>query len=138
VNSPDLTPPRLGCIAERPNGELVGCGANWQPDYMAVGRTNNVLAWQKLFRFVELAGPLQCPVGTSTHTECEPQWPALAAQFGVTGPPAVCGATVDAPPAVDGPPKKTDPGCCSASAPRGSSLVLGLGVLALLRRRRAS
>jgi uncharacterized protein (TIGR03382 family) len=44
----------------------------------------------------------------------------------------VCGGLVDAPPAVDGPPKKTDPGCCDAGPPRGSSIVLGLGVLALL------
>jgi len=135
-NSPDLAPPQLGCLAQRSNGELVGCGANWQPDYMAVGRTNNPLSWQKLFRFVELAGPLSCAAGTPTHTECEPQWPALAQQFGVTGPPAVCGGSVDAPPAVDGPPKKGAPGCCDAGAPGGGSIVLGLGVLVLLRRRR--
>ncbi|MBS1124836.1 MAG: hypothetical protein H6Q90_7064 [Deltaproteobacteria bacterium] len=135
-NSPDLAPPQLGCLAQRANGELVGCGANWQPDYMAVGRTNNPLSWQKLFRFVELAGPLSCAAGTTTHTECEPGWPALAQQFGVTGPPAVCGGSVDAPPAVDGPPKKGDPGCCNAGAPGGGSIVLGLGVLVLLRRRR--
>jgi len=135
-NSPDLAPPQLGCLAQRANGELVGCGANWQPDYMAVGRTNNPLSWQKLFRFVELAGPLSCAAGTPTHTECEPQWPALSQQFGVTGPPAVCGGSVDAPPAVDGPPKKGDPGCCDAGAPGGGSIVLGLGVLVLLRRRR--
>ena len=135
ATSPDLVPPHLGCLAQRANGELVGCGANWQPDFMAVGRTNNPLTWQKLFRFVELSGPLQCAAGTTTHTECEPQWPALAQQFGVTGPPAVCGATVDAPPAVDGPPAKTD-GCCDAGAPRGGAIALGLGVLVLLRRRR--
>jgi len=135
-NRPDLAPPQLGCLAQRPNGELVGCGANWQPDYMAVGRTNNPLSWQKLFRFVELAGPLSCAAGTTTHTDCEPGWPALAQQFGVTGPPAVCGSSVDAPPAVDGPPKKGDPGCCDAGAPGAGSLGLGLGVLVLVGRRR--
>jgi uncharacterized protein (TIGR03382 family) len=104
-----------------------------------VGRANNPLMWQKLFRFVELAGPLQCGAGTTTKLKCEPQWPALAQQFGVTGPPAVCGGAVDAPPAVDGPVAKKTGGCCDAGAPGASSLLVGLGLLAVLgRRRRAS
>ncbi|MBA3453175.1 MAG: hypothetical protein H0T42_08785 [Deltaproteobacteria bacterium] len=135
-NGPDLAPPQLGCLAQRPNGELVGCGANWHPDYMAVGRTNNPVTWQKLFRFVELSGPLQCAPGTTTHTDCEPQWPALAQQFGVTGPPAVCGGSVDAPPAIDGPPNKGETGCCDAGAPGSGASLLGLGVFVAGRRRR--
>jgi len=138
-NAPDLVPPRLGCLAEKPDGELVGCGANWQPDYMAVGRATSPLGWQKLFRFVELAGTLECPAGTTTQLECDPQWPALAQQFGVSGPPAVCGGAIDLPPAVDGPPLKTDPGgCCSAGTSATSSIISALGAVSviLLRRRR--
>ena len=139
-NLPDATAPHHGCLAERPNGELVGCGANWQPDYMAVGKATSPLAWQKLFRFVELAGPLACAAGTTAATECDPQWPALSQQFGVTGPPAVCGASPDAPPLVDGPPRKTEAsGCCETGSTSPGSALLAFGVLALLRRgRRAS
>jgi hypothetical protein len=135
TNRPDLVPPQAGCLAQRANGELVGCGANWQPDYMAIGRANDPLKWQKLFRFVDLAGPLQCAAGTTTHTLCEPEWPALASQFGVTGPPEVCGASVDAPPAADSTPVKTG-GCCDAGANGSGSIVLGGIALLALRRRR--
>ena len=139
-NLPDIAAPLHGCLAQRENGELVGCGANWQPDYMAVGKASSPLAWQKLFRFVELAGPLECAAGTTSATECDPMWPSLAQQFGVTGPPAVCGGATDAPPATDGPPPpKKHGGCCAAGSDAGSGAVLALGVLALLRRaRRAS
>lgn len=139
-NSPDVQPPRLGCIAERPGGELIGCGANWQPDFMAVGRATDPLAWQKLFRFVELAGPLACPAGTTTQELCAPMWPALQQQFAATGPPETCGGAMGP---VDGPPpmprKDGGAGCCDASgASTGGLALFGIGALVLARRRRAA
>lgn len=137
-NGPDRVPPQHGCLAQKPDGELVGCGANWQPDYMAVGHAATPLAWEKLFRFVELAGPLACPAGTTSQVECDPQWPALSQQFGVTGPPATCGGVSDGPPAPDGPPAKKPGGCCDAGDGGPGALVLGAGLAALLIRRRAA
>ena len=143
-NSPDAQPPQLACLVERPagegpGGELLGCGANWQPDYMAVGRATNPLAWQKLFRFVELAGPLACPAGTTSQLECDPMWPALEQQFGVAGPPPSCGGVVDGSP-VDGPPQPPprSGGCCDASAAAPSWLAVLVGAGLRRRRRRTT
>lgn len=143
-NAPDARPPQLGCLVERADGQLLGCGANWQPDYMALGRATEPVAFQKVFRFVELAGPLACPAGTTTHTECEPQWPALQQQFGATGPAATCEGVV--PPPIDAPPEPRTPGtaggCCDAGAgaPADVAALVGLvgcGLAGLGRRRRA-
>ncbi|HEY4177391.1 MAG TPA: sialidase family protein [Kofleriaceae bacterium] len=137
-NGPDPVPPHLGCLGQRPDGTLVGCGANWQPDYMAVGQGADPLAMHKLFRFVELAGPLTCPAGSTSATECDPQWPALQQQFGATGPTATCAAPADAGPPPALPKASTDDGgCCNASTVAApGALLLACGVGLLLSRRR--
>jgi hypothetical protein len=126
---PATTAPRLGCLGKRPDGSLIGCAANWDPDFMAVARSDDASQWQKLFRFVEFAGPLTCPPGTTGHDMCDQQlWPGLRAQFGVTGP--TCGTATDLPGA-DGaevPPIKAGGGCCDA----GDRSPIGLGLLAWL------
>ena len=124
-------PPHLGCLGQRSDGAFVGCGANWEPDFKAVARTLDTEKWQKVFRFVELAGPLQCPAGTSVADICEPMWPALKELFGATGP-GMCPAVPDG-----APPKKPSNGggCCDAGA--ASNGWLALLVLVVLRGRRA-
>lgn len=123
--------PHLACLGKRPDGTLVGCGPNWDPDFMAVGSSTDGAQWQKLFRFIELAGPLQCPAGTAGHDTCEGMWPGLELQFGVTGP--LCGATPDATP-----PPEPGGGCCDAGtrAPGGGGL-LALATSSWILRRRA-
>ena len=130
--SPLDAPPQLGCVGQRSDGAIVGCGANWEPDFKAVARTSDAASWQKVFRFVELAGPLECPAGTTVAEMCEPAWPALKELFGATGPQC---------PAVepDGPPPKKPSnggGCCDAGAARSSWLSL-LALALMLRGRRA-
>ncbi|MGN6104425.1 MAG: WD40/YVTN/BNR-like repeat-containing protein [Kofleriaceae bacterium] len=126
-------PPQLGCLGAR-GDELIGCGANWQPDFKAVARSSDGATWDKVFRFVELAGPLKCNAGTTTQEVCDPMWPSLQQQFGATGP--TCGA-----PEPDGPPP-TKPeergGCCDAStgAPIGAIALGGFVAALVLRRRR--
>jgi hypothetical protein len=128
--------PQLACLGLAPDGTLVGCGANWQPDYKSVARSRDGGAtWEKVWRFVELAGPLACPPGTPEHDVCElGQWDTLRRQFGATGP--VCGDHV-----VDGavePPPPKNGGCCGAgggSPLPGAALVVIAGAWA--RRRRA-
>jgi hypothetical protein len=127
--------PQLQCLGQRMDGQLVGCGANWQPDFMAVGTaTPDAADWTKIFRFVELAGPLDCPAGTTSNLECDPLWPNLQQQFGATGP--TCGAAPDTtvePP----PPPKEGGGCCDAgNGAAGGTLLAGLIAVVLGRRRR--
>jgi len=136
--APMTSPPQLACVGQRGDGAIYGCGANWDPDNEAIARSTGGTTWSKVFRFVELAGPVDCPAGTPEHDTCGGQWPAVQQQFGATGPTA-CNAepVADDTPA---PPKKAG-GCCDAG---GASLgQLGqLGLFALLccartlRRRR--
>lgn len=122
---PPATSPRLGCLGQRPDGTLIGCATNWDPDFMAVGTSSDGAQWQKIFRFVELAGPLSCPPGTAGHDICDQQyWPGLKMQFGANGP--ACGAPVDAPVDTVEPPRPG--GCCDA----GDGAPIGLGLLTLL------
>jgi hypothetical protein len=128
--------PRLGCLGKRPDGSLIGCAANWDPDFKAVARSTDAVQWQKVFRFVELAGPLACPAGTPGRDMCDQElWPTLKAQFAATGPTDPACAI---PPGDTTEPPKEPGGCCDA----GTGSPLGAGVLAgllacLLGRRRA-
>lgn len=129
------SPPQLACVGQRGDGAIFGCAANWEPDFKAVARSSDAATWDKLFRFVELAGPLSCPAGTGQASMCDGLWPALQQQFGATGPTA-CGAPVAD---VTTPPRKSG-GCCDAGASPGDlGAIAGLAALcggALRRRRR--
>ncbi len=124
----------FGCLGERDDGRMFACGANWMPDFKAIGQSADGAAWDKVFRFVEMAGPVECPAGTPQADTCAPMWPVFEEQFGTKGP--TCGANVvDAPPEV----KPDDGGCCDAAGGAGGSSFLGLLVGAsLYRRRRAT
>jgi photosystem II stability/assembly factor-like uncharacterized protein len=123
-----VTAPQLGCLGKRPDGTLVGCAANWDPDFMAVGRSDDTSQWQKIFRFIELDGPLACPAGTAGHDMCDQQlWPGIKDQFGVTGP--MCSTATDLPfDQVDAVAPPRSGGCCDA----GDRSPLGLGLVGLL------
>jgi hypothetical protein len=110
--------PTMGCLARRPDGTLVACATNWDPDFMAVGTSVDAIRWTTVFRFAELAGPVECPAGTAQRDVCEPLWPGLDSQFGPS-----CGGEPDGAPPIDQP-----GGCCDAGDPRGP---LGLGLLTL-------
>jgi len=131
--------PQLACLGKNPDGSLIGCGANWQPDYEAVTKsTDSAASFSKVWRFVELAGPLDCPAGTPEYDNCNLEmWDNVKAQFAATGP--TCGSNVVPPDGANGDPApKKSGGCCDAgtSAPIGLVWVVVVGGL-LLRRRRA-
>ncbi|MDB4952871.1 MAG: hypothetical protein JWO36_440 [Myxococcales bacterium] len=131
--------PQLACLGQRDDGALFGCGANWDPDFKAVARSaDGGASWQKVWRFVELAGPMQCPAGTPEYDMCDQaQWANLRAQFGATGPS--CGIAPDPPADAAAPPvasKKS--GCCDASDGAPTMVVLTLVLALLLTRRRAA
>jgi hypothetical protein len=136
--------PQLACVNARPDGTLLGCGANWDPDFKAVARsTDNGASWTKVWRFVEIAGAVQCPVGTVEHDTCDVTlWDCptcmtdLKRQFGAKGP--ACGSSATD---VSGDTTTKKPGgCCDAGSSGGAaamwSIVLGL-LLCKRRRRRA-
>lgn len=127
--------PRLACLAQAPDGALVGCGANWEPDFKAIARsTDGGATWTKVFRFSEMHDAVQCSDGTVQHDMCDVMlWDCpmcgtdLKRQFTVKGPS--CGASD-----TSTPPKKSN-GCCGAGDPVGAvwALVVWFG---LARRRR--
>ena len=85
--SPDpmIKPPRMACIGERPSdGALFTCGANWNPDKMALGRSSDGgKTWQKLMRFIEIDDELACPAGSGHVSKCAGIWQGIACQFGI-------------------------------------------------------
>ena len=133
--APLASPPQLACVGQREDGALFGCGANWEPDFKAIARSADATSWDKVFRFVELAGPVECPAGTAQADVCGAQWPAVQQQFAATGP-TTCGG-----PAPDMTVKSSG-GCCDASdsslGQLGASCLLAAlcGVHTLRRRRR--
>ena len=134
--SPMTSSPQLACVGQRDDGAIFGCGANWEPDFKAVARSADGVCWDKTFRFVELAGPVECAAGTPQHDMCEALWPMVQEQFGTTGSGA-CGGS--AAPSVCAPPAKS--GCCDASdASLGELATMGalaaLCCARTLRRRR--
>jgi uncharacterized protein (TIGR03382 family) len=134
--TPIAPAPQLACLGKSPGGDLIGCGTNWQPDYEAVARsTDNASTFAKVWRFVELAGPLKCPAGTAEYDMCDQEmWDNLKGQFGATGP--TCGANiVDAPSSGDPAPPKSG-GCCDATPAPAGLVWLLLGSTWLLLRRR--
>jgi hypothetical protein len=135
--SPMTSSPQLACVGRRADGAIYGCGANWQPDNQALARSGDGTTWEKVFRFIELAGPVECPAGTPQHGTCGGHWPSLQQQFGATGP-AACNAQ---PPPAHTPPPKQAGGCCDArGTPAGELGAMGLLAAvcsaATLRRRR--
>jgi hypothetical protein len=137
--TPMNAPPQLECLGQRADGTLIGCGANWQPDFMAVAKSADAgQTWQKVWRFVELAGPLACPDGTAEHDMCDlGLWQGVKDQFGATGP--TCGANAGDPvPGGEPPPKKKPGGCCDAGegAPVSALWAFALGLFVLRRHRR--
>lgn len=132
--------PQLACLAKRSDGVLFGCGANWDPDFKAVAKSGDGGAsWEKVWRFVEIAGAVKCSEGTVQHDTCDVvQWDCptcqtdLKRQFGAKGP--ACGVEGTDPP-IDQPPKKNG-GCCDAGSGAAGNLVWLLAIGYWLTRRR--
>ncbi|MBP9088720.1 MAG: exo-alpha-sialidase [Kofleriaceae bacterium] len=140
--TPVANSPKTTCLSEREDHQLLTCGTNWDPDFLALGRSSDGEQWQKIFRFVELAGPVACPAGTPQYDTCESlMWPSLREQFGVTGPKCGGDGVLDGvpPDAPDGGGTPRSKGCCEtgSTAPQ-TWLLAALTVGLLLRRRRAT
>lgn len=126
--APIANPAQLGCLGQRSDGALIGCGTN--ADAFSIGRSSDATQWQKLFKLADLAGPIECPAGTREHDICDQLlWRPLQIQLGAKGP-ASC--SPEAPDAGDPPRKPSAPGGCCSSDRDAASLLLGLAVGVLL------
>jgi hypothetical protein len=79
--------PRLACIGERGDGTLYGCGANWDPDNFALGKSQDGETWEKVYRFSETIGPLECDADTAQAECAATSWPPLCLMFGICEEP---------------------------------------------------
>lgn len=128
--------PRLGCLGRRSDGSLLGCGANWQPDFMALTKSADAGSWSKVFRFVEMAGVLECPAGSAETETCGPMWSVMAEQFGTSGPKCGPEAVPDAPPDAGATKPPSGVGCCDGGAgSAGGVWFVVIGAWTMRRRR---
>jgi hypothetical protein len=134
--------PQMVCAGVRTaDEEYFSCGANWEPDMMAFGKSSDLATFSSLFRFVAIDGPLDCPDSTPQGTECEPNWCMTCQMFGCPDPnctPIGTDARVpDGGPGIGGDGGGGNGGGCGcAISDRGGlagALLLVAGALALLR-----
>jgi photosystem II stability/assembly factor-like uncharacterized protein len=131
--SPAPSEPRMACIAETDSGELFSCGANGEPDFYALGRSADAASWEKVFRFADIVGPLECAAGTVQTDTCAALWPDVAAMLGIGGfgDSGPGGSLADA--GSQGPSPK---GCLGCNSSGSVALFVLIPVLGRRRRRR--
>lgn len=127
--------PQMSCLSERSDGTLFSCGANWMPDFFSIGRSTDGQTWDKVMRFCEIAGPVECPAGTEQFDTCESlQWPDLVVQFdiGQCSAPGASDAMFN-----DAGTSEPEPGCtdCNGNGALAGLLVV-LPIVFWRRRRR--
>jgi len=126
--------PRLACIGERSDGLLFGCAANFAPDNFALGSSKDGENWDKVFRFADLIGPLECDSGTEQAQCTVSSWPAVCEMLGLCDPPDAGGGpdaaiTDDDDGSEDGEDKG---GCCRVGGSGDTGWVPGLLVALFL------
>jgi photosystem II stability/assembly factor-like uncharacterized protein len=98
-------PPRMACAAQRADGSIVACGANFAPDGFALASSSDLASWSELFRFQQLEGPLACDERSPVTSLCGTLWPTVMQQIALSeradaGPADA--AVVDAGPGASG------------------------------------
>jgi hypothetical protein len=118
---------------------LYSCASNYAPDLAAVAKLGpDLTTYTRAFRFSETKGPIDCPATTNTGKLCPAVWANYSDELADTPKmPVIPTADMsEAPPATDG---------CSYASGRPMSgaiplgpigALVGLGALAVLRRRR--
>lgn len=130
---------RMTCLGEAADGTLYSCGTNWEPDMFALGTsTDDADSWTKIYRFVETAGPLECPAETEQATTCaQDKWPMTCLTLGICAAPPDAGPAATDAGLIDPP----DPGgCCRVGGgqPDWPSWLMVCAGLAWMLRRRSS
>ena len=130
------------CLALASDG-LWACSNEKSGFIVALSKDEGV-TFEKKTHFCDITGPLDCPAGTSTNTECVGRWPAQSNLLGCGGDlDGGADAGNDASPIPDGNPLVEPGGGCDCRTTRVSgsaafiTALLGLaGVVAITRRRR--
>lgn len=120
--------PNAGCLAAR--GDSAYACANYQLDRQVLSVIGPTTSMPLLEWFDKVQGPVDCPAGSPSRTNCDPQWPALQQRFSPSIPDA---GVPDAPPA---PPHKSS-GCATGGSyggGTGAALWLALALIALTRK----
>jgi hypothetical protein len=119
--------PHLACLAERADGTLLACGNNWEPDKFGLARSSDGETWEKVMRYSDIVGALECPADTEQAKTCaRVRWPTVCSQLGI------CAVESSAPaqtiPAKSG-------GCNTALLPTASGALIALALLLRAWRR---
>jgi hypothetical protein len=131
------------CLSERSDHQLWMCSNNLPPDAatMQVSTTGAVGTWTRRLAYADITGPVRCGNDTVQYNDCEALlWCGLRENLGITSneidcPPPAVDAGVDARGGGGG----NDKSCCSTGGGPGLEVaVIGLGLVARRRRRRAT
>jgi len=125
-------PHSRGVMAD-PRGVFVV--ANNYADGYALGLTTNAGAsFTGLFTFDKIAGVRDCPAGSTVKTICDPLYPALLAQLGLTPSPSPTASATPTPPGGKGSGCKCDVG--GGDAPVALAALAGAALAGAWVRRR--
>jgi hypothetical protein len=127
------TPTRSACVT-RVGARLYACGYEAQ-DGFSLGASEDLGDhFVSVFRFAQIQGVIDCPVGTKTHDLCGSYFPILEARLGIDAGTSTVGPAPDAGSGPATPPKS---GCrCEAAreTDSASEVLLACALLACRRR----
>ena len=152
------SPPHINCLVNNPatlatTHEVWACTHNYDSpgvsgDGYGIMKTTDLVTWTPVLRYQDIAGPVDCPVGTVQHDQCvesymaKPSvWCCLEAQLGITAPfdctgARDCGIQPDSPIDAGNTMVKPPKGCCSTGGSGAGFMLLALGTGVMLWRRR--
>lgn len=123
--------PKMACLDETEAGTLYACGTNWEPDMFALGRSSDGETWDEILRFVDVAGPLDCPAETVQSAECATEmWPTVCSTIGKCAPVADAGTG-----ALDAGMSGGEGGCCRVAGDRRPLAPVALILVVLVAMR---
>lgn len=146
------SPPHINCLVNNPatvttTHEIWACTHNYDSpgipgDGYGIMKTTDLVTWQPVLRYSDIAGPVECSPGTPQHDQCAESymgkpsvWCCLEQQLGIASAFDCTGARSCDPQGDSGPPVNKASGCCSASSSGAGFLLLGTGTAALWWRR---
>lgn len=147
-------PPHINCLVNNPatastTHEVWACTHNYDSpgipgDGYGIMKTTDLMTWQPVLRYGDIAGPVDCAAGTTQRDQCAESymgkpsvWCCLEQQLGITSTFDCTGQrSCDPQPDGQGTGTGASKGCCSSGSSGAGFLLLGIGTGALLWRRK--